>query len=107
VVDGATGVARCAGVGNTVTRVFGARDGRAYASAGTLGHQMRTPAEQELTLEPGDTLVLYTDGVKESFDAAAYPELRTQGPRAVARTLVQRFGKDHDDAGVVVLRRAR
>ena len=107
VVDGTTGVARCAAVGNTVTRAFGEREGRAYSSAGTLGHQMRTPSEQELALEAGDVLVLYTDGIKESFDAAAYPELRTQGPQAVARTLVQRFGKDHDDAGVVVVKRAR
>jgi serine/threonine protein phosphatase PrpC len=107
VVDAATGVARCAGVGNTVTRLFGAREGRVYSVAGTLGHQLRTPREQRLALEPGDVLVLYSDGVKEGFDAAAYPELRTQSPGTIARTLVQRFGKDHDDAGCVVVKRAR
>jgi anti-sigma regulatory factor (Ser/Thr protein kinase) len=107
VVDGATGVARCAGVGNAAMRVFGTQESRAYSSAGTLGHQMRTPREQRLALDPGDVLVLYTDGVKGSFDAAEYPELRSQSPGTIARTLVQRFGKDHDDAGCVVLKRDR
>jgi anti-sigma regulatory factor (Ser/Thr protein kinase) len=107
VVDTATGVARCAGVGNTITRAFGAQESRVYSVAGTLGHQLRTPREQRLALQPGDVLVLYTDGVRESFDAADYPEMRSQGPGTVARAIVQRFGKEHDDAGCVVVKRAR
>ena len=91
-------------MGNTVIRNFGPREARLYSAAGTLGHQMRTPKEQRLTVAPGDVLMLYSDGVKERFELEDYPQLRYQKSRTIAKTVVERFGKDHDDAGCVVLR---
>lgn len=100
----ATSTVRYAGVGNTVIRNFGPREARLYSAAGTLGHQMRTPKEQRLTVARGDVLMLYSDGVKERFELEDYPQLRYQKSRTIAKTVVERFGKDHDDAGCVVLR---
>ena len=104
VLEVATSTVRYAGVGNTVIRSFGSREERLYSAAGTLGHQMRTPKEQRLVVTPGDVLMLYSDGIKERFELDDYPQLRYQKSRTIAKTVVERFGKDHDDAGCVVLR---
>ena len=104
VLEVATSTVRYAGVGNTVIRSFGSREERLYSAAGTLGHQMRTPKEQRLAVTPGDVLMLYSDGVKERFELEDYPQLRYQKSRTIAKTIVDRFGKDHDDAGCVVMR---
>lgn len=104
VLEVATSTVRYAGVGNTVIRSFGSREERLYSAAGTLGHQMRTPKEQRLVVTPGDVLMLYSDGIKERFELDDYPQLRYQKSRTIAKTVVERFGKDHDDAGCVILR---
>lgn len=106
-VDGESRTGRYVGIGNTVLRIIGTREIRLYSSPGTLGHQMRSPREQNFSLEANDVVVLYTDGIKERFDVKGYPQLRFQKPELVARTIVERFGKHHDDAGCVVLRAAR
>ena len=59
---------------------------------------------QSFAIGPGDVLVLFTDGVKERFELQDYPQLRYEGAKTIARTIVTRYGKDHDDAGCVVLR---
>jgi anti-sigma regulatory factor (Ser/Thr protein kinase) len=92
------------GVGNTVIRTLGDGDKKAYSTPGTLGHQIRTPREQKLTIAADEVLVLYSDGVKEQFELTDYPQLRYQDARTIARTIVSRFGKDHDDASCAVLR---
>jgi anti-sigma regulatory factor (Ser/Thr protein kinase)/serine/threonine protein phosphatase PrpC len=92
------------GVGNTVIRTLGDGGKKAYSTPGTLGHQIRTPREQRLTIDRDEVLVLYSDGVKEQFQLTDYPQLRCHDARTIARTIVTRFGKDHDDASCAVLR---
>lgn len=104
VVEQGTGRARYVGVGNTMVRQFGSEPGRAFSVPGTLGHQIRKPKTQCLSLHEGDLLMMYTDGVKEQFELEDYPQLRYQSAREIARTVVTRYGKDHDDASCVVLR---
>jgi anti-sigma regulatory factor (Ser/Thr protein kinase) len=96
--------ARYVGVGNTVIRTLGDAGKTAFSTPGTLGHQIRTPREQPLAIDAGEVLVLYTDGVKEQFEIEDYPQLRYQDARTIARTIVTRYGKDHDDASCAVLR---
>ena len=95
---------RFCGVGNTVARVFGREEQRFVSSPGILGEQIRTPSEQRLALAADDLFVLYSDGIRERFGASDYPQMRYQGAQHVANTLLERFGKDHDDASCVVLR---
>lgn len=92
------------GTGNTVVRRFGEIDSRLVSQDGVLGQNMRTPRPQQLTLESGDLLVLYTDGVQDRFTAEDYPGVYHHPPKEVVRNLVQRFGKDYDDASVIALR---
>jgi serine phosphatase RsbU (regulator of sigma subunit) len=65
---------------------------------------MRTPRPQTLQLEAGDVVVLYTDGVRDHFSSDDYPGLFHDQPKEVVRKIVERFGKNHDDAGCIAVR---
>jgi serine phosphatase RsbU (regulator of sigma subunit) len=65
---------------------------------------MRTPHPQDLQLEAGDLIVLYTDGVQDRFTSDDYPGLFHHAPQRVAQTIVKRFGKPYDDAACIAIR---
>jgi negative regulator of sigma-B (phosphoserine phosphatase) len=103
-IDAATGRLDYAGIGNTAIRRFGGMETRLVSQDGVLGQNMRTPKLQTLQLEPEDLIVLYTDGVSDRFTAKEYPGVSHHAPADVARNIVQRFGKDHDDAACIAVR---
>jgi serine phosphatase RsbU (regulator of sigma subunit) len=92
------------GIGNTALRRFGKTETRLVSQDGVLGQNMRTPIFQTLELDPGDLIVLYTDGVSDRFTADDYPGVLQHAPKEVASNIVQRFGKDHDDAACIAVR---
>ena len=104
IVDHAAKSLRYVGVGNTALRIFGSRDTRLPSTAGTLGGQIRSPAEHRRAIAAGDIVIMYTDGIKDRFELADYPQMRYQSAATVSRAIVDRFGKSHDDAGCIVLR---
>jgi negative regulator of sigma-B (phosphoserine phosphatase) len=101
---GATGRVDYAGIGNTVLRRFGGEETRLVSQDGVLGQNMRTPLHQALQLLPGDVIVLYTDGVSDRFTSNDYPGVLRHSAKEVASNIVQRFGKDHDDAACIAVR---
>ena len=103
-VDRRTGLLRFIGTGNTVIRRFGSGEVRLLSRPGIIGGNRRTPKEERMTLIPGDVVLLYTDGVKDRFQLSEYPQLLHHSAESIARNVVQRFGKDHDDATCIALR---
>lgn len=103
-IDAVAGRAVYAGTGNTVLRRFGTTETRLVSFDGVVGQNMRTPRPQTLELEAGDLIVLYTDGVRDRFTSDDYPALYHHAPKDVARTIVERFGKDYDDAACIAVR---
>ena len=87
-------------------RRVGRTDTRLVSQEGVLGQNMRTPREQHLDLEAGDLVLLYTDGVRDRFSADDYPSVFDHAPKDVVRTIVERFGKDYDDAACIAVRYA-
>ena len=93
-------------VGNIATRVC--RPGQVDAlgcSPGVLGipRQQARTLRSESWLRPGELLVMHTDGLssRTTIDDAV---LLRHHPLVVAHELVRRFGKNHDDALVLVAR---
>ncbi len=103
-LDRRSGLLRYTGTGNTVIRRFGSGEARLLSRPGIVGGSRRTPKEEQMTLTPGDVVLLYTDGVKDRFELSEYPQLLHHTAESITRAVVQRFGKDHDDATCLALR---
>jgi serine phosphatase RsbU (regulator of sigma subunit) len=103
-IDPDAGSLEYTGIGNTAIRRFGSAESRLVSQDGVLGQNMRSPVPQQLQLESGDLVLLYTDGVSDRFTASDYPGLAWHSPQEVVSKTVQRFGKDHDDAACIAVR---
>ena len=104
VLDAVHGLVRYAGVGNTAIRRFGTVADRLISVDGIVGVAMRTPREQRMRLNPRDIIVMYTDGVRDHFELSDYPQLLLGDAEKIARSVIRRFGKGHDDAACVAVR---
>lgn len=69
--------------------------------AGVLGDRLPPLRDATVDLEPGDTLVMATDGLSPDFLDGVDPYLP---PRAMAASLHRAFARDDDDALVLVVR---
>jgi serine phosphatase RsbU (regulator of sigma subunit) len=107
VVDRVTREVRYAAVGNTVLRTFGSQATRLISADGIIGGHWRTPAVQAAPLNESGTILLYTDGVSDRFDVEQYPQIIYHSASAIARKIVDRFGKPYDDATCMAMRYGR
>ncbi|MGF1578728.1 MAG: SpoIIE family protein phosphatase [Gemmataceae bacterium] len=103
-LDLQTGRLQYAGTGNTMIRRFGDNETRLLSREGVLGERLPSPFPQEMVLSQDDVLVMYTDGIRSQFPAEAYPGLMLDTADMVSRTIVHRFGKEHDDAACLAVR---
>ncbi len=104
VVDRITRKARYTGVGNTVLRTFGSQATRLISSDGIIGSRFRTPAVQAVSLNESGIILMYTDGVSDRFDVEQYPQIHYHSASAIARKIVDSFGKPYDDATCMAIR---
>ena len=94
------------GVGNVEGRLLRRRESRPahealVALAGAAGVNVRYIRAATLGVEPGDTLVLATDGVDPGFADS----LSVAGSaKEMARTILEAHARENDDALVVVAR---
>jgi hypothetical protein len=74
------------------------------ANAGFVGGELPHPTMRSVPLALGDTLFLFSDGVKDGFaDSVAL----SNSPKQIADTVIARHSKGTDDALVLVARYAR
>jgi hypothetical protein len=66
-----------------------------------MGFQLPPLRSDTLTLSPGDTLIMATDGIRTAFSQGIAIDRR---PSEIAGSLLRRFAKGGDDARVVVAR---
>lgn len=92
------------GIGNTVFRKIGTQSGRLLSREGVVGVRMRNPSEQLSTIKKSDIILMYTDGISESFDLEKAPQIRAQSAGLAAKTIVRKFGSPYDDSTCLVLK---
>lgn len=94
-----------AGVGNVEVRVFNSAEPvRPIPVNGTLGARLSSLRVSPHRWSEGTTLVLATDGVSAAWDIGSYPGLLGRSPQVGAGVLLRDYGRDSDDATVLVVR---
>ncbi len=96
-----------AAVGNIAIHVTGPRGSwRTSGSSFVVGApgDPRKPMTHERALDPRDVLILFTDGLTTRTDLQGELDLLREHPIIIAHQLVERFGRDNDDALVLVVR---
>ena len=86
------------GVGNVEARCWGSRP-PLMVIPGVLGHRVGTIRSFQGELNGGDRLVMFSDGLRARFDLRFHQDL---DPDALCKKLLSEFGREHDDAAVVV-----
>jgi hypothetical protein len=105
VVDSAEERFSYAGVGNVDVRVFDAPEPiRPVPNNGTLGVRLSGVRLWQHRWAEGATIVMTTDGLSATWDIKAYPSLLRKSPQLMAGILMRDYGRDSDDATVLVAR---
>jgi hypothetical protein len=105
IIDRGAGTFHYAGVGNVEARVFNAPEAvRPIPTNGTLGARLSTLRVWPHRWSEGTVIVLATDGVSASWDVASYPDLLSHSPQLAAGVILRDYGRDSDDATIIVAR---
>ncbi len=90
------------GVGNIGVYILGDQTTRPISRNGIVGYRLPALREHHAAYAAGDTFILYSDGISQRLSAS--PAWTALPPQALADAILQTFGKDSDDATVVVAR---
>ncbi|HVY45813.1 MAG TPA: ATP-binding protein [Minicystis sp.] len=104
---GADGAVAASSVGNVTMHVAGRKSSRRFgAQTWVLGQRApRRPYTLErASIEPHEMLVLFSDGLGSKLGLDGDDDLLREPPLVTAHELLKRYGKDHDDALVLVAR---
>lgn len=102
-IDLARGLLEWVGVGNVEACVLRGKTPRKGLRlwSGLVGQRLPAARVESVPLEPGDLLVMATDGVKPGFA----DDVRLMGSTCeIASAILEGYGRDTDDATVVVWR---
>lgn len=92
-----------AGLGNIETRVVTLdRVRRPVTVNGIVGHALRKLRTEEFPFEPGDLLIMHSDGISDRFDLSALA--RARDLQMLADQLVRENGRFNDDQLMLVVR---
>lgn len=94
-----------AGVGNIMVRVFnGPEHISPLSTNGTLGARLGRLRVWSYSWSPGTTVIMASDGLSAAWDIESYPGLLGRCPQLMAGVLMRDYGRDADDATVLVAR---
>ncbi|MBY5978179.1 ATP-binding protein [Phaeobacter italicus] len=107
-LDGAGRSVNFASVGNISTLRARIQDTKRFATRdGRLGGLDAKPFHEQVALEPGDIVIMHTDGIRTLRDLQAKPALLMRSALLIAGKLMAENFRGRDDAGIVVCRIAR
>jgi phosphoserine phosphatase RsbX len=79
----------------------GQRDEALAVRGGVVGFQLPPLRAETLSVSPGDTLIMATDGIRDAFTTGIVME---HSPQEIAESILVRFATGSDDAHVMVVR---
>ncbi len=93
------------GVGNIGLHVISQHSIKPLSKNGIVGYRMPSLMEQQSRYNPGDTFIMYSDGVSARFVNAPLMHEHLP-PQPLADRILEAFGKTIDDVTVVVVKTA-
>jgi hypothetical protein len=103
VIDLASNVMSLGSVGNIRSQVLTAsRVVRLGAGRGIVGASHAWTEPDQVTLSPGDVVVMFSDGVEEDAVVRACYTDATVTQQEAARRVLHQWGRDDDDASVLI-----
>jgi anti-sigma regulatory factor (Ser/Thr protein kinase) len=103
-IDPAAARFRYMGIGNTRAARLGRRSWWGVSRDGLLGSRLPTLFPQEESLDAGDLLMLWTDGIAEFEGARLAESISFRGAADITRRVLTALAKPHDDAGCLVFK---
>lgn len=91
------------GVGNIGIHVYSRQPIKPISKNGILGFRLPALLELRYTYDPGDTFVLFSDGISSRFGQENNVDLR-QSPQQISEGILKQYGKAIDDATVVTIK---
>ncbi len=91
------------GVGNIGVQVYSAVPIKPISKNGIVGYRLPSLLKLAYSYQPGDTFVLYSDGISSDFINEFNPE-SAEDAQSLAESILRGYAKGHDDASVVVVR---
>jgi serine/threonine protein phosphatase PrpC len=93
------------GLGNIRCKVIGRESTRELTSSdGILGMRYRSTKNQEGVLDPGDMVLLCSDGVSKFNDITNWNRFKSLKTNTIVRRIVNQYGTDLDDSSCVLLK---
>ncbi len=93
------------GLGNISVRKFGKNPVRKVSNEGIIGYVIPAAKKESVKMSKKDVLLLYTDGIRDHFDASECPSgFFDLSAKKIAGGIMKFFNKGNDDAGCIVLR---
>lgn len=94
----------CLGVGNISIKVFPPKPESVMIRGGVLGYEITRPKINHFKLDPGEIIVLMSDGINENFKADEIPDFYSLSANQICCILIDYFSKTLDDASVISLK---
>lgn len=89
------------GIGNIEVHIRGEPPMHPASSNGIVGANVRKTLRFEYQYISLSFVALYSDGISSRVDLSEYPSIY-ENPQGVAQQIVDRYGKDYDDASIVI-----
>ncbi len=93
-----------AGVGNISAFVIGSKPVHFISRDGIVGYNMPRIKENKHPYNAGDTILMHSDGISSKVGRSPASILLKKDVREAADEIMKLFGKDEDDATVIVAR---
>jgi len=88
------------GIGNIEVQSLSGTPPSLFCLAGIVGHNMRSSKVMRVAMKPGDIYCLMSDGISSRGNLKSCLPGTAE---AVARRIVEHWGKDHDDSTALIL----